>query len=118
GVLSWTAPKGFLLRGRPGSYWWQAYSGTTVGPVRTLTVTLPSADRGRGKLYPRYAQRGHGSFYLSSANWPKAINGLRFQSLARTAAKRWGLRALRWTTLTAGKRDGFNVAGFSTKLPA
>src|SRR5690242_11326652 len=48
GLLSWTAPSGFLVRSRPGSYWWQAYSGSTVGPVRKLTVTLPAADRGRG----------------------------------------------------------------------
>src|SRR4051794_16336323 len=30
GLLSWTAPSGFLVRSRPGSYWWQAYSGSTV----------------------------------------------------------------------------------------
>jgi hypothetical protein len=117
GVLSWTAPKGFLISSRPGSYWWQAYSGSTVGPVRKLNVTLPSADRGRGKLYPRFGKRGHGSFYLSSANWPESINGLRFQAVIRTAAHRWGLRALSWTTLKAGRHDGFNVAGFSNKVP-
>jgi len=117
GVLSWSAPKGFLVSSRPGSYWWQAYSGATVGPVRKLTVTLPAAARGRGALYPRYGRRAHGSFYLSSANWPKSINGLRFQALIRTAAKRWGLRALSWTTLKAGRHDGFNVAGFSPKVP-
>jgi hypothetical protein len=117
GVLRWSAPKGFLVRNRPGSYWWQAYSGSTVGPVRKLTVTLPSGDRGRGKLYPHYGKRGHGSFYLSSANWPKSINGLRFQTVIRAAAKRWGLRALSWTTVKAGRHDGFNVAGFSTKVP-
>jgi hypothetical protein len=85
--------------------------------VRKLTVTLPAADRGRGKLYPHSGPHGHGSFYLSSANWPKSINGLRFQTVIRAAAQRWGLRALSWTTLKAGRHDGFNVAGFSTKVP-
>jgi hypothetical protein len=118
GVLTWKAPKGFLARHRPGTYWWQAYSGNEIGPVRTLTVTLPAVDRGRGALYPRYGKRGHGSFYLSSANWPKTLDGLRFRALAKTAAKRWGLKALTWTSLAAGKRDGFSVVGFSNKLPA
>jgi hypothetical protein len=118
GLLTWSAPKGFLVRARPGTYWWQAHSAAGAGSVRTLTVTLPAADRGRGPLYPRYGRRGHGSFYLSSANWPAGLDGLRFQTLARTAAKRWGLRALTWTSVKAGRRDGFNVAGFSSKLPA
>src|SRR5205823_3495247 len=51
-------------------------------------------------------------------NWPAGVDGLRFQALARTAAKRWGLRALTWTSLKAGRRDGFDVAGFSSRLPA
>lgn len=118
GVLTWTAPRSFLLRTRPGTYWWQAYAGDSVGPVRKLTVTLPRADRGRGPLYPRYGHRGHASFYLSSANWPAGLSGLRFQSVIRAAAARWGLRALRWTSLKAGRRDGFNVAGFSRRMPA
>jgi len=118
GVLTWKAPKRFLARTRPGTYWWQAYSGDDIGPVRTFTVTLPAADRGRGPLFPRYGKRGRGSFYLSSANWPKTLDGLRFQALARAAAKRWGLKALSWTSLAAGKLDGFNVVGFSDKLPA
>jgi hypothetical protein len=118
GVLTWKAPKGFLARKRPGTYWWQAYAGDDIGPVRTLSVTLPAADRGRGPLFPRYGKRGHGSFYLSSAKWPKTLDGLRFQAVVKTAAKRWGLKALTWTSLAAGKRDGFSVVGFSNKLPA
>jgi hypothetical protein len=118
GPLAWTAPKSFLARRRPGTYWWQAYAGDSVGAVQTLTITLPGSDLGRGPLYPRYGRRGHASFYLSSANWPAGLSGLRFQSLIRTAAARWGLRALSWTSLKAGRRDGFNVAGFSTRLPA
>jgi hypothetical protein len=117
GDLTWTAPNSFLVRQRPGTYWWQAYAGDSVGTVQKLTVTLPKADRGRGPLYPRYGKRAHGSFYLSSANWPAGIPGLRFQAIARTAAARWGLQALTWTSLKAGRRDGFNVIGFAKKLP-
>jgi hypothetical protein len=118
GTLTWTAPKSFLVRTRPGTYWWQAYTKDGAGPIRRLIVTLPAADRGRGPLYPRYAKRAHASFYLSSANWPAGLDGLRFQSIIRSAAARWGLHALRWTTLKAGRRDGFNVAGFSKKMPS
>jgi hypothetical protein len=117
GVLTWTAPRSFLVRTRPGTYWWQAYAGDSVGAVQKLTVTLPSADRGRGALYPRYGKRGHASFYLSSANWPAGLDGLRFQSIAKTAAARWGLHALTWTSLKAGRRDGFDVVGFAKKMP-
>ena len=39
--------------------------------MQELTVTLPIADRGRGKLFPRYGRRSSGkSFYLSSADFP------------------------------------------------
>jgi hypothetical protein len=118
-LRSWTAPARFLARRRPGTYYWQAYiKGGAAGPVQTLTVNQPAADRGRGRLYPRFGPRGHGSFYLSAAQFPKSVSGLRFQAVIRRAAKRWGLHAQRWTSVRAGRRDGYNVAGFSAGVPA
>ena len=122
----WKVPAQSVLRQRPGHYFWQAYltgeaadvSEEPVGPVQELVVTTPMADRGRGKLYGRFGRRGKASFYLSSANFPPTVDGKRFQKLARTGAARWGLKAKRWTSAEAGRRDGFNVAGFSTRLPA
>ena len=40
------------------------------------------------------------------------------RQLAKTTAKRWGLKALRWTSVKAGVQDGYSVAGFSTSVPA
>jgi len=125
GVQSWTAPASSILRQRPGHYFWQAYltgapaddAEEPIGPVRQLTVTQPMALRGRGKLFPRFGRGGNTSFYLSAAGFPADISSKRFQSLARTTAARWGLRALRWTSAGAGKQDGFNVAGFSSTVP-
>jgi hypothetical protein len=125
GVQAWTPPASSILRQRPGHYFWQAYltgapaddAEEPIGPVRELTVTQPMPLRGRGKLFPRFGRRGDASFYLSSASFPEPVTGKRFQKLARTAAARWGLHALRWTSAVAGQQDGFNVAGFSTKVP-
>src|SRR5262249_58451864 len=89
-----------------------------VGPVQKLVVTLPSADRGRGSLFPRFGRKGAGAFLLSSANLPLTVSGGRFRTLASTTASRWGLRASRWTTAVAGVRDGRNVAGLSPDVPA
>src|SRR3954454_10984250 len=125
GVQVWTPPASSILRQRPGHYFWQAYltgaaaddAEEPIGPVRQLTVTQPIAMRGRGSLFPRFGRGGNTSFYLSSADFPGGVTGKRFQTLARIAAGRWGLRALRWTSAGAGRQDGFNVAGFSTKVP-
>ncbi len=125
GVLEWRAPASSILRQRPGRYFWQAYldgpvaddAEEPIGPVRELTVTQPAALRGRGNLFPRFGRRGGTSFYLSSAGFPSDVSGKRFQAVVRTAAARWGLRALRWTSLGAGHQDGFNVAGFSSAVP-
>ncbi len=125
GVLAWNAPASSILRQRPGHYYWQAYvdgeaadnAEEPVGPVRELDVTQPLAFRGHGKLYPRFGRSAGTSFYLSSTGFPASVDGKRFQTLAKKAAARWGLHALRWTSAAAGKRDGFNVAGFSSSLP-
>jgi hypothetical protein len=125
GVQSWTPPASSILRQRPGHYFWQAYltgaaaddAEEPIGPVRELTVTQPMAMRGHGKLFPRFGRGGGTSFYLSSASFPSGVSGRRFQALARTAAARWGLHALRWTSAGAGRQDGFNVAGFSASVP-
>ncbi len=125
GVQSWTPPASSILRQRPGHYFWQAYltgapaddAEEPIGPVRQLTVTQPMALRGRGKLFPRFGRGGNTSFYLSAAEFPSGISSKRFQSLARTAAARWGLHALRWTSAGAARQDGFNVAGFSSSVP-
>jgi hypothetical protein len=124
GLQIWRAPDSSVLRQRPGHYYWQAYlSGDaandaeeTIGPVQELVVTLPTADRGRGKLFPRYGRRGRDSFYLSAKGFPATVDGARFQTLAKKTAARWGLKALRWTSAKAGVADGFNVAGFSSRL--
>jgi hypothetical protein len=121
----WTVPAASILRQRPGHYYWQAYltgeaanaAEEPIGEVQELVVTTPRADRGRGKLHSRFGRRGKGSFYLSSANFPAIVDGKRFQKLARTTASRWGLKAKRWTSVKAGVQDGFNVAGFSTRIP-
>jgi hypothetical protein len=126
GLQVWTVPADSVLRQRPGRYYWQAYltddvaetALEPVGPVRELIVTLPAADRGRGKLYPRYGRRGSTRFYLSAADIPSYIDERRFQTVMKKAAQRWGMKALRWTSARAGKRDGWNVAGFSSKVPS
>jgi hypothetical protein len=121
GVLGWTAPSSSVLRRRPGTYYWQAFvqepTGTVVGPVQRLVVRLPAADRGRGRLYPRFGRKGAATFLLSSTDLPEAVSRARFRTLARTTAARWGLRASRWTSLVAGVRDGHDVAGFSADVP-
>jgi hypothetical protein len=125
GLQVWSVPASSVLRRRPGHYYWQAYvtgdaaSGLDepVGPVEELEVRQHVVDRGRGRLYPRFGRRGKASFYLSSANFPATVDGRRFQKLAKQTAARWGLRALRWTSVKAGVRDGFSVAGFSTTVP-
>ena len=61
----WSVPADSVLRQRPGHYYWQAYltgdaatgAEEPVGPVQELTVTLPYADKGRGKLFPKYGRR-------------------------------------------------------------
>jgi hypothetical protein len=122
GLLGWTAPSSSVLRRRPGTYYWQAYvqelTGPVLGPVQKLVVTLPAADRGRGRLYPRFGRKGSATFLLSSANLPAAVSPARFRTLARTTAARWGLRASRWTRFVAGVRDGHDVAGFSADVRA
>jgi hypothetical protein len=123
----WSVPANSVLRRRPGHYYWQAYltadaangAEEPIGPVQELTVTLPYADKGRGKLFPKYGHRGAKKrFYLSSAGFPDGVDGKRFQKVVKTAASRWGLKALRWTSAVAGVQDGFNVAGFSSRLDA
>jgi hypothetical protein len=125
GLQVWTVPANSVLRQRPGHYFWQAYltgdavdgAEAPIGPVRELTVKQPLADRGRGKLFPRYGRRSTGtSFSLSSTDFPGTVDGARFKKLAKTAAARWGLKALRWTSAEAGVQDGFNVAGFSSDV--
>jgi hypothetical protein len=120
-LATWSVPNASVLRQRPGRYYWQAYvtgDDDSIGPVRELIVTQPAADKGRGSLFPRFGKKGAASFYLSSRNFPATVDGRRFQTLARTAAARWKLKALRWTSVKAGVRDGYSVAGFSTSIPA
>jgi hypothetical protein len=122
----WSVPASSVLRRRPGHYYWQAYltgdaaggAEEPIGPVEELIVTLPVADRGHGKLYPKFGSRGVKRFYLSSANFPAVVSGTRFKRVAATAASRWGLKALRWTSVEAGVQDGYSVAGFSASVPA
>ena len=125
GLAVWSVPANSVLRRRPGHYYWQAYltdeaatgAEEPIGPVQELTVTLPYADKGRGKLFPKYGPRGASkSFYLSSTGFPDTVTGARFGKVVRTAAARWGLKALRWTSVEAGVGDGFNVAGFSSSV--
>lgn len=127
GLQVWTVPADSVLRQRPGHYYWQAYlTGAAVegaeepiGPVQTLSVRLPMADRGRGRLFPRYGRKSTGkSFYLSSTDFPGTVDSSRFKKLAKNTASRWGLKGLRWTSAKAGIQDGFNVAGFSTDVAA
>jgi hypothetical protein len=119
GLVGWTVPRGSVLRRRPGRYYWQAYAeGEAAGPVQQFVVTLPAADRGRGRLYPRFGRRGANAFLVSSANLPPTVSAARFRRIAQTTASRWGLRATRGTTAVAGVQDGRSVAGFSPDLPA
>jgi hypothetical protein len=122
----WSVPSSSVLRQRPGHYYWQAYvtgdaaaaAEEPIGPVQELDVTLPAANKGRGALYSRFGKKGKTSFYLSSKSFPASVSGKRFQTVIRTAASRWGLKTLRWTTVKAGVQDGYNVAGFSNDIPA
>jgi hypothetical protein len=122
----WSVPANSVLRQRPGNYYWQAYltgdaatgAEEPIGPVQELVITLPHADKGRGKLFPKFGRKGIKSFYLSSAGFPGSVSGTRFKTVAKTAAARWGLKALRWTSAEAGVEDGFNVAGFSSSVDA
>ncbi|HWK29662.1 MAG TPA: hypothetical protein VNS09_24060 [Solirubrobacter sp.] len=118
GLQVWRVPADSVLRRRPGHYYWQAYltGGDVVGPVQELSVRLPYADRGRGKLYPKFGQRGVRQFHLSSAAFPAEVSRERFRALARTTATRWSLKTLRWTSAPAGVQDGVSVAGFSTAV--
>jgi hypothetical protein len=85
--------------------------------VQELVVTTPMADRGRGKLFPRFGRRGKTSFYLSSENFPANVDGARFQTLIKKTSARWGLKPKRWTSVEAGVGDGYSVAGFSARVP-
>ena len=58
-------------------------------------MTLPAADRGRGSLYPKFGKKGSARFLVSTANLPSSVSKTRFKTLAKTTAKRWGLRAAR-----------------------
>jgi hypothetical protein len=122
GLIGWTVPRSSVLRQRPGTYYWQAFvpgePPQLVGPVQKLQVTLPPGDRGRGRLFPRFGRRGSARFLESMANLPATVSRTRFRTLARATAARWGLRAAGWTRLTAGARDGYDVAGFSPDVPA
>jgi hypothetical protein len=117
----WSVPNASILRQRPGRYYWQAYvagdgDDRPVGPVRQLTVTLPAADRGRGSLYPRFGRKGSARFLISTANLPGSVSRSRFKALARSTAKRWGLKAGTSTRIVAGVQDGRSVAGFSSAV--
>lgn len=119
----WRVPNASILRQRPGRYYWQAYvSGEgddrPIGPVRQLTVSLPAADRGRGSLYPKFGKKGSASFLVSTANLPSSVSKTRLKTLAKTTAKRWGLKAGTTTKIVAGVQDGRSVAGFSTSVPS
>jgi len=125
GLQVWSVPASSVLRQRAGHYYWQAYltgdaataAEEPIGPVQELVVTTPMADRGRGKLFPRFGRRGKASFYLSSENFPASVDGARFQTLIKKTSARWGLKAKRWTSVQAGVEDGYSVAGFSTRVP-
>jgi hypothetical protein len=121
GLQGWTVPASSVVRRRPGTYYWQAFvqdpTGMVAGPVQKLVVKLPAADRGRGRLYPRFGRKGAATFLVSSANLPAAVSRARLRTLARTTAARWGLHASGWTKLVAGLRDGHDVAGFSPDVP-
>jgi hypothetical protein len=115
-------PRSFLVARRPGPYYWQAYlvgaaadgADEPIGDVQTVTVEGPRPSSSR--LYPRFGPRGHAAFYLSSAHFPTTVGGPRFRSIVRGAAHRWHLRSRTWTSLAAGRPDGYDVVGFG-KLP-
>jgi hypothetical protein len=115
-------PRSFLVARRPGPYYWQAYlvgaaaegADEPIGDVQTVTVEGPRPSSSR--LYPRFGPRGRAAFYLSSAHFPSTVGGPRFRSVVRAAAHRWHLRSRTWTSLAAGRPDGYDVVGFG-KLP-
>ena len=115
--------RAFLAARRPGRYYWQAYlvggvaSGADepIGDVRTVDVRGPRAST--APLYPRFGPRGRARFSLSSAHFPDTVGGPRFRSVVRAAARRWHLRARGWTSLAAGRADGYDVVGFG-RLPS
>jgi hypothetical protein len=119
----WRPDPGFLARRRAGSYWWQPVLNLpgqppVVGQVERFEVVPAAADRTRKRLYPGHGRRGKGRFYLSNAAFPPGVSGSRFRALIRRSAARWGLKARRWTSARAGRRDGFDIAGFSSRVPS
>jgi hypothetical protein len=119
----WRANARFLARHRPGTYWWQPIlavpgQAPVVGQAETFEVIQPAANRRKRKLFPRKGRRGHGSFYLSNVGFPAGVTAERFEALSHSGARRWGLRARRWTAAVAGPRDGYNVAGFNPSVPS
>ena len=119
----WSVPHASVLRQRPGHYYWQAYLTGAARGRRGADRARAGADRhaAGGRPRPRHAVSAlrhagaRRSFYLSSGELPgERSSGTRFQTLAKTTASRWGLKAKRWTSVKAGVQDGFNVAGFST----
>ena len=122
----WSVPANSVLRQRPGHYYWQAYltgdaangAEEPIGPVQELTVTLPFADKGRGKLFPKYGRRG---VRRASTCRPPGSRIRQRDSLPEGRQDRGhalGLKTLRWTSAKAGVQDGFNVAGFSSSVDA
>ena len=114
----WRPDAAFLARRRPGTYWWQAYlvgpaaetAEDPVGPVESFTVTAPR--RTASRLAPRYGRTNHEDFYLSNQGFPAGVDPVRFRTIAKRSAARWGLKTRRWTSAVAGRPDGFQVAGF------
>ena len=123
----WSVPRTRSCASGPGHYYWQAYltgdaangAEEPIGPVQELDVTLPYRRQGpRQRCSRSSAAAASKSFYLSSAGFPGSVAATRFQKVVKTAASRWGLKALRWTSAKAGVQDGFNVAGFSSSVDA
>lgn len=58
------------------------------------------------------------AYRLSSANLPRGVGARRFAVLARTAAKRWGLREVGTTRSAPRSGDRSDTIGFARDVPA
>lgn len=107
-----------------------AFDGSSDVLVAETTYTVPGvpsptplrpdptgADLTRSSIPRSVGVRRAYGYRLSSANVPRAVGAKRFAVLARTAAKRWGLREVGTTRSAPRSGDGRDTVGFARDVP-
>jgi hypothetical protein len=106
------------------------FDGTSDILVAEATYTVPGvpaptpqrpdptgADLIRSSIPRAVGVRRSFAYQLSSANVPRAVGAKRFAVIARTAAKRWGLRDVGTTRGAPRSGDGRDTVGFARDVP-